>query len=82
MSLKSAYGEYPGSGARSEPPFTTLTATFKDTIDYIFYEHDKLSVHQVMLLPDEETLLAENPALPSAKRPSDHLPLKCTFRFN
>jgi mRNA deadenylase 3'-5' endonuclease subunit Ccr4 len=70
------YGQcYPTAAhTPAEPLYTNYTAEFKGTLDYVFYSAKHLVCTEVLQLEDEETL-AEYVALPSPKRPSDHIPL-------
>jgi len=45
---------------------------FKECIDYIFYETDKLEVEQIIPFPQDEEL-ADYVALPNIVFPSDHI---------
>ena len=54
------------------PAFTNYTVGFKDCLDYIFYETDKMGVQQVVPFPSEEEL-AQHVALPNVMFPSDHV---------
>lgn len=68
-----------------EPAFTTKTATFAGTLDYLWVSRS-LAVVDVLPLPYEDggawkDPLAEFPsfmAAPNAQHPSDHLPICCT----
>lgn len=60
-------------------PYTNVTADFKGTIDYMFYEESpKVQVNSLLTLKDSDAVLSET-ALPNSVFPSDHLPLICTF---
>lgn len=56
------------------PKFTNFTVGFKECIDYIFYQTDKLRVTKVVEMPEEEDLNAHI-AIPSVVFPSDHIAL-------
>jgi CCR4-NOT transcription complex subunit 6 len=72
-----------------EPRFTNFTASFKGTLDYIFYTPSRLKILAVSNLPDEHDVAsqcsnnntdypAQQPmGLPCASFPSDHLYLSC-----
>lgn len=62
------------------PPYTNFTRGFRETLDYIFIDSDKLQVTQVVPLPSHEDVTA-NIALPSVVFPSDHLALICDLKF-
>lgn len=57
-----------------EIPFTNFTPHFTATLDYIFYESDKLKVDEVIPIPSAEELNAYV-AIPSLVCPSDHVAL-------
>lgn len=57
-----------------EIPFTNFTPNFTATLDYIFYESDKLKVDEVIPIPSAEELHAYV-AIPSLVCPSDHVAL-------
>lgn len=57
-----------------EIPFTNFTPHFTATLDYIFYESDKLKVDEVIPIPSEEELKVHL-AIPSLVCPSDHVAL-------
>ena len=56
------------------PPYTNYTVGFKDCLDYIFYETDRMRVEQVVPFPTDEELAAYT-ALPNIVFPSDHIAL-------
>jgi len=64
-----------------EAPFTNYTEEFKGTLDYVWFSHQDLSVLAVTQVDDERDLKEET-ALPSSKRPSDHVSLVATFMFH
>jgi hypothetical protein len=85
LSLQSAYGP-------KEPRFTTYTATFQETIDYIFcgavvpasastQAHPELQVVSTQPIPTEESIKAAGDVgVPSMEHPSDHFPLLASVR--
>eukprot|EP01006_Ploeotia_vitrea_P066507 TRINITY_DN95108_c0_g1_i1.p1 TRINITY_DN95108_c0_g1~~TRINITY_DN95108_c0_g1_i1.p1 ORF type:complete len:601 (+),score=60.99 TRINITY_DN95108_c0_g1_i1:142-1803(+) len=77
VNLRSSYKESLGS----EPKFTNYVGGFKETLDYIMYTPDHLSVSQISPIPDEDVLSA-NTALPSAIFPSDHIPVMADLCWN
>uniref|UniRef100_A0A146LH84 2',5'-phosphodiesterase 12 n=1 Tax=Lygus hesperus TaxID=30085 RepID=A0A146LH84_LYGHE len=62
------------SSAYGTPKYTNYTAEFKDCLDYVYYQKDKLKVTNVVPLFTEEELQAHT-ALPSIVCPSDHMAL-------
>uniref|UniRef100_A0A0B7A3X0 Endonuclease/exonuclease/phosphatase domain-containing protein n=2 Tax=Arion vulgaris TaxID=1028688 RepID=A0A0B7A3X0_9EUPU len=62
------------------PPYTNFTKGFRETLDYIFIDTDRLEVTKVVPLPSHEDVTA-NIALPSIVFPSDHLALICDVKF-
>ncbi|XP_063706039.1 2',5'-phosphodiesterase 12 [Culicoides brevitarsis] len=64
--MKSAYSP--------ELAFTNFTPHFTATLDYIFYESDKLEVNEVIPTPSAEEL-HPHVAIPSIVCPSDHVAL-------
>jgi len=70
LDLASAIGGVMGS----EPLFTNYTAMFKGTLDYIFYNPQRLYVTSCTNLPSaQEIQSTSGEGLPSACYPSDHL---------
>jgi 2',5'-phosphodiesterase len=63
--FESAYGK---------PKYTNYTDDFKDCLDYIFVEKNKIKVDKVVPLPTEEEL-SQHQGLPNDVFPSDHLAL-------
>lgn len=79
-----------------EPPVTNRTATFSGTLDYVFLSRGHWAVGEALSLPyrfdpappgqpaavvhPTDVPLAQLPAIPSARFPSDHLPL--AFRLH
>ncbi|AAZ10834.1 hypothetical protein, conserved [Trypanosoma brucei brucei TREU927] len=57
-----------------EMPWTNYTMTFREVIDYVFFNPDRLLVVQTIPIPPESEL-SENVALPNRKYPSDHVAL-------
>lgn len=55
-------------------PFTNFTPLFTATLDWIFYQSDKLRVDEVVPLPSELELKVHI-AIPNIVNPSDHLAL-------
>jgi len=62
------------------PKFTNYTLGFKDCLDYIFYENDKLQVDRVVPFPTEEDL-SKYDAIPSKVFPSDHVASICDLKW-
>ncbi|PRP82590.1 protein groucho-like [Planoprotostelium fungivorum] len=77
LKLSSAYATYRDG---REPVFTNYSQNFKGTLDYIFYEMDKLKLNGQLTLPPESELNVET-AIPNEKFPSDHLPLRADFSY-
>ena len=74
ISLTSAYAACLGQ----EPPITNNTATFRGTLDYIWFAgSDDFSVASVLELPYADTALTPDDVrlapMPDDKFPSDHL---------
>lgn len=69
----------PMKSACGAPPFTNYTDSFKDCLDYIFYQSDSLELVQYVPLPSEEDLSKET-AIPSSYFPSDHVALIADFK--
>ncbi|AET41183.1 CCR4-NOT core exoribonuclease subunit CCR4 Ecym_7354 [Eremothecium cymbalariae DBVPG len=74
LSLKSSY-EVIG-----ELPFTNLSPSFTDVIDYIWYSTQALRVRGVLGAIDP-TYASKFIGLPNDKVPSDHIPLLTRFEF-
>lgn len=68
--MESAYAITMGK----EPPFTTYTAHFVATIDYIWVDASRVAVTGVRPLPAQRDIQLEI-ALPNRQYSSDHLPL-------
>jgi mRNA deadenylase 3'-5' endonuclease subunit Ccr4 len=62
-----------------EPEFTNCTATFKGTLDYIFF-NSHLEVENVVPLPTQKDF-EQFTALPNVHWPSDHLMLTAKLKF-
>lgn len=62
------------------PKFTNYTTGFKDCLDYIFYEKDKLQVENIVPFPPEE-VLKKYDAIPNIVFPSDHLASICNLKW-
>ncbi|XP_004527106.1 2',5'-phosphodiesterase 12 [Ceratitis capitata] len=62
------------------PPYTNYTHAFAACLDYIFYQSDRLQVHQVVPLPTEDELKSHT-AIPSVVFPSDHVALVADLKF-
>jgi len=77
LRLMSAYETCNGREAQ----YTNYTEDLKGTLDYIWFSPDTLSVLAISEV-DIESQLAQETALPSSARPSDHISLVCTFMFN
>ena len=54
------------------PKYTTYTIGFKDCLDYIFYETDRIEVKNVIPFPLEEEM-SPHQGLPNIVFPSDHI---------
>ncbi len=74
LALRSAYERVTGS----DPAFTTCSADFTGTLDYIWYEMGSLRPVNALVMPSEQAV-TEYGALPSHVFPSDHLPLLASF---
>mmetsp|Transcript_3408 Transcript_3408/g.9763 ORF Transcript_3408/g.9763 Transcript_3408/m.9763 type:complete len:604 (+) Transcript_3408:115-1926(+) len=66
---------------RREATYTNYTEDFKGTLDYIWFTPDALAVLAISQVDDEQHL-AQETALPSSTRPSDHVSLVATFMFH
>jgi len=64
-----------------EATYTNYTEDFKGTLDYIWFSPDALAVLAISQV-DDESQLAQETALPSSTRPSDHVSLVATFMFH
>lgn len=62
------------------PKYTNYTVLFKDCLDYIYYQTDRLEVKQVVPFPSEEEL-SEYEAIPSEVCPSDHVALIADLKW-
>ena len=51
-----------------------------ELLDWIYVDSDKLSVEQVVPMPDHEDVVAHS-GLPSPVFPSDHIALVCDLKF-
>ncbi|AAS51514.1 ACR288Wp [Eremothecium gossypii ATCC 10895] len=74
LALKSSYGSI------GELPFTNLSPTFTDVIDYIWYSTQALRVRG-LLGEIDPAYAAKFIGLPNDKIPSDHIPLLARFEF-
>nr|XP_027202103.1 carbon catabolite repressor protein 4 homolog 1-like [Dermatophagoides pteronyssinus] len=81
-----APANYPSS--EYEPEFTNYTQMYIACLDYIFFDQSMLQVtatlelvSELELLEEAHNLQASDWALPSAQRPSDHLPLLTRFEW-
>ena len=63
-----------------EPRFTTAHGGFQGTVDFIFYDARRLAPHSHLRMPSWAELAPER-CLPSARRPSDHLPIACELEL-
>ncbi|TRY68862.1 hypothetical protein TCAL_05072 [Tigriopus californicus] len=63
------------------PEYTNFTITFKDCLDYIFYDKDSMKVREVVPFPSKEEL-DEIQGIPNIGYPSDHLPCIATLAWN
>ena len=67
----------------AEPLFTNFTATFKGTLDYIWYTPGRLRVLAVNNIPDPADIFEQcGEGLPSASYPSDHVMLCTDLAFS
>ncbi|GMH34693.1 hypothetical protein BSKO_02554 [Bryopsis sp. KO-2023] len=64
-----------------EPPFTTVTETYKGTLDYIFYTPSLLRPTSLLELPAESEVSLSSTGLPNAKFSSDHICLGAEFQL-
>lgn len=82
LGLESAYKKLSQDGL-TEPQYTTWkirpTGECCNTLDYIWYSQDTLTVDAVLDMPTEEQIGPNR--LPSFSYPSDHLSLVCDFSF-
>jgi mRNA deadenylase 3'-5' endonuclease subunit Ccr4 len=83
--LQSVYSLYHGEnddkakkGEKGHPPYTNLTDTFTNTIDYIFYDVTRLS--PIKLLEIDQHFYEQEGYLPSSLHASDHVMLFAEFR--
>ena len=76
MHLASAYAAVNGA----EPKATNYHGSFAETLDYIFYQPEKLEAVSVLELPSEEECRVEI-ALPNTNQPSDHVAIAAKFAF-
>lgn len=74
LSLKSAYEPI------GELPFTNLTPSFTDVIDYIWYSTNSLRVRGLLGKVDED-YASKFIGFPNDKFPSDHIPLLTRFEI-
>lgn len=75
LSLRSSYG------AIGELPFTNMTPSFTDVIDYIWYSSQSLRVRGLLGKIDEE-YASKFIGFPNDKFPSDHIPLVTRFEIS
>nr|CCC90138.1 unnamed protein product [Trypanosoma congolense IL3000] len=61
-------------------PWTNYTMSFREVIDYIFFDASRLSVTNTVPIPPESEL-SENVALPNRKYPSDHVALVADLTY-
>lgn len=66
--------------ADNHPHFTVLTEEFCGCLDYIFYNDDKLTVTELLEIPNSVEIT--NLKLPNYKYPSDHMKIATRFSFN
>ncbi len=80
FALTSTYSNYnPTDPSRNgEPHYTNYTEKFKDCLDYLWFERDKLEVASLLELPLEEQLNSQV-ALPNELYSSDHIALMATY---
>jgi CCR4-NOT transcription complex subunit 6 len=76
LNIATAYETCSGS----EAAYTNYTEDFKGTLDYIWFSSSTLAVLAISQV-DDESQLAQETALPSSTRPSDHVSLVATFMF-
>ncbi|RZC38016.1 hypothetical protein BDFB_005506 [Asbolus verrucosus] len=62
------------------PKYTNYTHDFKDCLDYIFVEKNKMKVTNIIPFPKEEELVLYE-GLPNNVFPSDHLALIVDLEF-
>lgn len=74
--LKSAYSMHP----EGEAKFTNFPEKFQGTLDYIFFEPERMSLKSILEIPPEEILRIED-FLPNFQFSSDHISLKATFKL-
>ncbi|XP_039012601.1 carbon catabolite repressor protein 4 homolog 4-like [Hibiscus syriacus] len=69
------------ASARGEPPFTTCTPKFKNTLDYIFFfPSDGLMPVSILQLAELDSPDVAG-GLPNYSHPSDHLPIGAEFEI-
>lgn len=68
------------TSACGTPKYTNFTVGFKDCLDYIYCEKNNFEVKQVIPLPSDEELTA-NQAIPSVLFPSDHIALVADLKL-
>lgn len=62
------------------PEYTNFTLTFKDCLDYIFFDKENMEVREVVPFPSKEEL-DEIQGIPNIGYPSDHLPCIATLTW-
>lgn len=72
--LRSAFGHI------GEPRVTTFHGGFRGTVDYIMFDSVKFSPRAHLRMPAMGDIRAER-SLPSARRPSDHVPIACDMEM-
>ena len=64
---------------KSHPPHTTYLSSWKENIDYIFYNPESMVVEKLLDMP-EKKLLDEAVGIPNRHFPSDHLRIASDFK--
>jgi CCR4-NOT transcription complex subunit 6 len=87
LKLRSAYDVFKNDRvqevadyADGHPDFTTYTQEFIGTLDYIFYNPEKLQVTELVRIPNNDQEV-KGLKLPNFKYPSDHLKIGARFKF-
>jgi CCR4-NOT transcription complex subunit 6 len=87
LKLRSAYDIFKHDSVKDvddyadgHPDFTTYTQEFVGTLDYIFYNPEKLKVTELVRIPTNDQEV-RGLKLPNFKYPSDHLKIGARFKF-